>query len=187
MSDLGRGSQDDRGLGDRVLGDRVLGSLPDVTFADGSRAAVELVLSDVPAPDEEVFAALVFLRDRTGRFAVVYSPRREEWASPGGGREEGETARQTVVREVLEETGLVLDGQALRPCGVERFTPLTPGRWPLGGGCLQVFHVRVDADAPSLRGSTDDVTGWRWVTFGELEELCGASFWWPMAAALFRP
>lgn len=165
--------------------DRTLASLPEVGFADGSRAAVELVLSDVAAPAEEVFAALVFLRDRSGRFAVVYSPRRQEWASPGGGREEGETPRQTVVREVLEETGLVLDAEALRPCGVERFTPLTPGRWPQAGGCLQVFQTRVDADAPPMRASADDVTGWRWVSFLELEALCGSAFWWPMAAALF--
>jgi len=170
--------QDDRS-------DRTLAALPDVAFADGSRATVELVLSDRTAPDEEVFAALVFLRDRSDRFAVVYSPRRQEWASPGGGREEGETARQTVVREVLEETGLDLDEAALHPCGVERFTPLTPGRWPEGGGCLQVFTTRIDADSPLMRATADDVTGWRWVTYPELEELCGSAFWWPMAAALF--
>jgi 8-oxo-dGTP pyrophosphatase MutT (NUDIX family) len=167
------------------VSDRTLARLPEVVFPDGSRTAVELVLSGVEAPDAEVFAALVFLRDRSGRFAVVYSPRRREWASPGGGREQGETARETVVREVQEETGLVLDAQALQPCGVERFAPLTPGRWPQAGGCLQVYETRIEADAPLMRGSADDVTGWRWVELADFEALCGTSFWWPMAAALF--
>ena len=169
------------------MSEEPLATLPEVVFADGSRAAVELVLSGTLVPDDEVFAALVFLQDRSGRFAVVYSPRRQEWASPGGGVEHGETARQAVVREVHEETGLVLDEAALWPCGHERFTPLGPGRWPSHGGCLQVFRTRLDAEAPPLQGGADDVTGWRWVTFPELEELCGAAFWWPMAAALFGP
>ena len=167
------------------MSDHILTTVPEVAFADGSRATVELVLSGAAVPDEEVFAALVFLQDRSDRFAVVYSPRRQEWASPGGGREEGESARQAVVREVREETGLVLDEETLHPCGFERFTPLTSGRWPSGGGCLQVFRTRVDADGPPLQGHADDVTGWRWVTFREFEELCGSAFWWPMAAALF--
>lgn len=167
------------------MSEQVLTTVPEVAFADGSRATVELVLSAAPVPDEEVFAALVFLQDGSGRFAVVYSPRRQEWSSPGGGKEQGESARQAVVREVREETGLVLAEEALHPCGFERFTPLTPGRWPSHGGCLQVFHTRIDADEPPLLGNADDVTGWRWVTLAELEELCGSAFWWPMAAALF--
>ena len=166
---------------------RLVAALPDVGFADGSRAAVELVLSDAPAPDAEVFAALVFLQDRAGRFAVVYSPRRAEWASPGGWREDGEAVAATVVREVLEETGLEVDAAALAPCGYERLRPLTPGRWPEGGGCLQVYRTRIDADAPDLVGQADDVTGWRWVTTDEFEALCGSAFWWPLAAALFGP
>ena len=165
--------------------ERILAVVPDVTFADGSHAAVDLVLSEVPAHEEEVFAALVFLRDRSGRFAVVYSPRRQEWASPGGWREEGESVRQTVVREVVEETGLVLEPGALAPCGFQRFRPSTPGHWPKQGGCLQVFRARLDADAPPMHATEDDVTGWRWVTFDQFEELSGWAFWWPLAAALF--
>lgn len=167
------------------MGEQVLAAVPEVLFADGSRAAVEVVLSATAVPDDEVFAALAFLQDGAGRFAVVYSPRRAEWASPGGGREPGEPARQTVVREVLEETGLTLDEAALEPCGHERFAPITPGRWPSGGGCLQVFRARLDAVAPPLEGDADDVTDARWVTYEEFEALCGSAFWWPMAAALF--
>jgi ADP-ribose pyrophosphatase YjhB (NUDIX family) len=165
--------------------ERVLATVPEVVFPDTSRAAVELVLSGVPAHEQEVFAALVFLRDRSGRFAVVYSPRRQEWASPGGWREDGESVRQTVVREVVEETGLVLEVDALEPCGFQRFRPSTPGAWPEHGGCLQVFQARLDTDAPPMHATEDDVTGWRWVTLDEFEQLSGGAFWWPLAAALF--
>ena len=74
---------------------------------------------------------------------------------------------------------------ALAPCAYERLRPLTPGRWPDGGGCLQVYRTRLDADAPDLDGSADDVIGWRWVTMDEFEALCGAAFWWPLVVAVF--
>ena len=161
-----------------------IAAIPEVVFADGSRAAVELVLSPTPAPAEEVFAALVLLEDSDGRFAVVYSPRRAEWAAPGGFREDGESVVGTVVREVGEETGLQLDPALLEPCGYERFRPLSAGRWPGGGGVLQVFRARLDVGGPALAASGDDVYGHRWVTRAEFEELCGDAFWWPLAGAV---
>ena len=162
-------------------------SLGEVVFPDRSATAVDLVVADVPAAEAEVFAALVFLQDREGRFALVYSPRRAEWASPGGGREPGEDVRATVVREVLEETGLAIGADDLHPCGYERFRPLTAGRWPAAGGCLQAFRARLDASRPPMAAGADDVTGHRWVTFAEFEALCGSAFWWPLAEALFSP
>lgn len=162
--------------------------LPEVVFADGSRAAVELVLAAEPAPAGEVFAALAFVQDASGRFAVVYSPRRAEWASPGGWCEPGETPAEAVVREVLEETGLVLGTGDLEPCGYEvvrLLDPATPGRWPAGGGVLQVYRTRLDLAAPAMAASADDVVGHRWVSWAELGELCGTAFWWPLAEALF--
>jgi ADP-ribose pyrophosphatase YjhB (NUDIX family) len=170
-----------------MSGPRVVATVPDVVFADGSRAAVDLVLSGEPAPDPDVFAALVMLEDAEGSVALVYSPRRAEWASPGGFREPGERVRETVVREVLEETGLLLDEACLVPAGYERFRPLTPGRWPREGGCLQVFRARVATVRPPLAATEEDVVDHRWVGPGELEALCGGAFWWPLAEALLRP
>lgn len=165
--------------------EQVVAAIPEVEFPDGSRAAVELVVSGAPAPDGEVFAALVLLEDSQGHFAVVYSPRREEWASPGGGREAGESPTQTVVREVLEETGLRVVEHSLVPCGYERFRPLSPGgRWPDEGGCLQVFRARLGVSQPALSSSFDDVVDHRWVSPAEFEDLCGRAFWWPLARAV---
>jgi 8-oxo-dGTP pyrophosphatase MutT (NUDIX family) len=170
-----------------MSGPRVLATIPEVVLADGSRAAVDLVLSSEPAPDADVFAALVMLEDAEGSFALVYSPRREEWASPGGFREPGERVRETVVREVLEETGLLLDETGLVPGGYERFRPLTPGRWPREGGCLQVFRAQVPTVRPALSATGADVVDHRWVGLAEFEALCGEAFWWPLAEALLTP
>ena len=159
----------------------VVATLDEVVFADGSSAAVDLVAAAEPAPDGEVFAALVLLQDAEGRFALVYSPRRAEWASPGGFREPGETVTETVVREVLEETGLTVSAAALVPCGFERFRPLSPaGRWPQGGGALQVYRAQLTARQPAMRAQGADVTDHRWVSLPELQALCGTAFWWPL-------
>ena len=121
----------------------VLARLRDVAFADGSVAHVDLVRSDEPLPESEVFAALVVLQDADSRYAVMFSPLRGEWGPPGGGREPGETVVECVLREVREETGLVLSADDLAPWGHERFEPQTPGRWPVAGGSLQVFRAQI--------------------------------------------
>src|SRR5690348_10064307 len=97
---------------------RLLARLQDVEFADASVAHVELWLSDQPVEEEEsVFAAMVVVGDVAGRFVVVYSPRREEWGSPGGWRERGESVVECALREVAEETGLRLAPGDLSPVG----------------------------------------------------------------------
>jgi 8-oxo-dGTP pyrophosphatase MutT (NUDIX family) len=167
----------------KMKGERGVARLQGVTFPDGSVAHVDLVRSARWAPQQWVFAVTVVLRDGQGRVAVVYSPRREEWSVPGGGREAGESVAECAQREVLEETGLVVPGQALRPWGYERFTPVSGGgRWPVGGGVLQVLTAVV-ADAPeALVASQPDAADPRWVTPAEFEALGGTRFWWPLVA-----
>jgi hypothetical protein len=86
---------------------------------------------------------------------------------------------------VREETGLAVDAAALEPCGYERFRPLSAGRWPTSGGCLQAYRLRLGSQAPEMVAAADDVTGHRWVTLVEFEGLCGGAFWWPLARELF--
>lgn len=166
---------------------RALATLRDVTLADGSVAHVELFLSTEEASGV-VFAAMVVLQDAEGRYAVVYSPRRQEWSSPGGGCEPGETAREAAVREVLEETGLSLDPNSLEAWGYEHYEPVSmTGRWP-SGGSLQVYLARIDESAPAVASSEDDAVDAQWVTAPRFITLCSDRFWWPIVeAALRRP
>jgi 8-oxo-dGTP pyrophosphatase MutT (NUDIX family) len=167
----------------KMKGERGVARLQGVRLADGSVADVDLVRSPRWAPDQSVFAVMVVLSDDRGHYAVVYSPRREEWSVPGGGREEGETPAQCAQREVREETGLVVPLGALEPWGYERFTPVSAGgRWPAGGGVLQVLTARLSSAPRALVASEPDVVDPRWVSPAEFEALAGARFWWPLVA-----
>jgi 8-oxo-dGTP diphosphatase len=75
----------------------------------------------VSAPQPTV-AVGAFVRDVAGRVLVVQRakpPGAGLWSVPGGKHEPGETLAQAVAREVLEETGLVVEVGALA-CVVER-------------------------------------------------------------------
>jgi ADP-ribose pyrophosphatase YjhB (NUDIX family) len=163
------------------MSSRVLARLRAVQFADGSVAHVDLVRSDEPAPEGEVFAAMVVLQDAAGCHAVAYSPRRREWGPPGGWREVGESVVDCVLREVREETGLVLDESLLSVWGEERFTPVSrSGRWPAHGGSMQLFRARIASAAPPLAASEDDAVDPQWMDVAEFRRLSGQRFWWPL-------
>jgi 8-oxo-dGTP pyrophosphatase MutT (NUDIX family) len=99
----------------------------------------------------------------------------------------GESATDAAVREIREETGLVVEPDDLGVCAYERFTidGEVRGRWLPGRSYLQVFRTRLHGTAPSMASTEDDVDGWRWVDRDQLERLCGAEFWWPLVPRLF--
>ena len=162
----------------------LIAALRDVRFADGSVADVDLVRDAEPAPAADVFAATVVVASDDGRYAVVYSPRRKEWSVPGGWREVGETVRACAVREVWEESGLRLDEGGLVPVGYERFAPVSlHGRWPDGGGLMQLFRVQVPG-GDELVAALDDAVDPCWLTAGQFKGRCGERFWWPLVEAV---
>jgi 8-oxo-dGTP diphosphatase len=61
-----------------------------------------------------------------GRVLMVLNAVRREWELPGGMRERDETARQTAVRELAEETGIVAAG--LESAAVAGFSLARPAR-----------------------------------------------------------
>lgn len=76
-----------------------------------------LVISDLDLPVDELSAALIGRIDRRGRMM---------WSLPKGHIETGETAEQTAVREVAEETGI--EGLVVAPLGKIDYWFVSEGR-----------------------------------------------------------
>ena len=125
-------------------------------------------------PDQlpvERLAARVLLLDRDGRVLLFRGcdPGRPEagewWFTPGGGRDEGETAQECAVRELREETGLDLGVDQLGGVVHERLTV-----FPFEGTTYRqtedYFLVRVDAHDVDTSGFSEVenrfVLGHRW-------------------------
>lgn len=79
-------------------------------------------------PNGSVFsrpsARAVIIKD--GKIAMVYSKKYNYYKFPGGGIEVDECMEDSLIREVLEETGL--DIQNPRLCGIKQF-PIENGRY----------------------------------------------------------
>ncbi len=174
-------------------GDRGLVRHLDLPMPTGA-GDIDLVLSPRPVDEARAFASMLFVRDAQGAFAAVYSIRREQWGSPGGGRERGESPLQNAVREAREETGLRIEPERVIACGYERFTPRTPDlatptstRYPISASTpyLQVYRTQLDETAPPLTCGDSGIRETRWVSPREYAALCGTLFWWPLAVAIF--
>ncbi|HEY9391346.1 MAG TPA: NUDIX domain-containing protein [Mycobacteriales bacterium] len=111
-----------------------------------------------------VFCAGAVVRDDDGRLLVVrrgHEPDRGRWSLPGGRLEPGETAAAAAVREVNEETGLVVvAGRAVgRVC--------RPGP----GGVTYVIDDLACTVVSGRPVAGDDATDVRFVTEEELARL----------------
>ena len=123
------------------------------------RATSRVLLID---PSGAVLMFLQYGKDR------AVAPR---WITPGGGVDPGEDHDQAAIREVFEETGLVLE-TIPAPFLEEDFAP--DQRWhPYQTGHWAWYDIRIDRFEPTRDGWTEeeqlDVVEGRWMTAQELE------------------
>lgn len=86
-----------------------------------------------------------------------------KWALPGGRLDPGETAERAAVRELAEETTVVVAEDALRQVGVYH----APGRDPRGR--VVSFAYRADLASRVQARGQDDAAEARWFPVAELD------------------
>ncbi len=104
------------------------------------------------------------IKDARGRLLLIkrgHAPGAGLWSLPGGRIEPGETDAEALVREMREETGLVIDpGQLIG----------TVRRPTQDGGLLDIRDYAATVTGGTLRAG-DDAADARWVAASELEGL----------------
>jgi len=112
-----------------------------------------LVVDGIHRPLEEQLAALIGRVDRRGRML---------WSLPKGHIEQGETAEQTAIREVAEETGI--QGDVLAALGSIDYWFVTEGRRVH----KTVHHYLLQFSGGELCDEDVEVTEVAWVPVTEL-------------------
>ena len=114
-----------------------------------------LVIDGIDRPREEQLAALIGRMDRRGRML---------WSLPKGHIEQGETAEQTAIREVAEETGI--HGRVLAALGSIDYWFVTDGRRVH----KTVHHYLMRFSGGELCDEDVEVTEVAWVPVSELPD-----------------
>ncbi|MEU2173026.1 MULTISPECIES: NUDIX hydrolase [Nocardia] len=113
-----------------------------------------LVVDGLDGPAESRSAALIGRTDRRGRLL---------WSLPKGHIEEGETAEQTAIREVAEETGI--NGVVVAELGSIDYWFVTDGRRVH----KTVHHYLLRSVGGELSDADVEVTQVAWVPLSELD------------------
>ena len=120
----------------------------------------------------------VIVRRVSGELLLCHATGRNYWDIPKGLRDPGESSVNAALRELREETGLLLQPEQLQDLGVHRYLP---------GKDLQLFvlhppdpSIDIDPCACStyytVRGSTrriPEVDAYRWAQRDEVPALSG--------------
>ncbi len=93
-------------------------------------------------------------------------PSKGAWSVPGGAVELGETLRQAVAREALEETGLIVEPRVV--------VNVSDGIYHDARGRIQYHYIFIDFRCRVVAGEPhpgSDATDVRWVDEAELDRL----------------
>jgi 8-oxo-dGTP diphosphatase len=120
-----------------------------------------------PASPPRVPCVGGIITDESGRLLLIlrgHEPGKGLWSIPGGRIEPGETDAQALVREMLEETGLIVT------CGPLLGAVERPG---LGGAVIEIRDYQAIVTGGELMPG-DDADDARWVTAAEAAQMDAA-------------
>ncbi|HWI30173.1 MAG TPA: NUDIX domain-containing protein [Microbacterium sp.] len=112
-----------------------------------------------------IVVSAAVITDAAGRALVVRKRGTTVFMNPGGKPEPGESAAETLARELVEEIGLEVAPDALHPLGsFEADAANEPGHRVVA----EVFRIAAEADAVSARAEIAEL---RWITPAEAASL----------------
>ncbi|MFI7419468.1 NUDIX hydrolase [Nonomuraea sp. NPDC049684] len=150
---------------------------------------LDVILSSDLPPADGTTSAFAFVTDSIGRtlLTCVDRPGRG-WDVPGGHLEAGENATEAAVRELQEETGLLLEPPALSVFAWQRVELLRPA--PAGYRYapltyMAMFRARLAAPgAATAPPAGSESTGAEWLPRARIMELCADRTWLPLLERL---
>jgi len=131
-------------------------------------ASAQLVFEEPPEhfnPKVEVAACFLFDKDNVLFLKrQPHKPQGNTWGIPGGKMEKGETAKEAVLRELKEETGLDLVNQEVKYHGKVYI------RYPTGDFIYHMFE-HVLNKRPEVLIDPSEHSAYKWITFKEALSL----------------
>jgi 8-oxo-dGTP pyrophosphatase MutT (NUDIX family) len=123
---------------------------------------------NAPKANSVVPSVTAVVRDDDGRLLIIHKTDNDLWALPGGGHDIGESIGDTVVREVVEETGITVQIDSI----VGLYTNPEHVLAYDDGEVRQQFSIcfRAHPTGGSLRTSSESKEV-RWVDPADLDDL----------------
>ena len=128
----------------------------------------EMVFEEKPenfTPKIEVAACFIRVGDEVLFLKrLTHKPQGNTWGIPGGKFDEGENAQETVIREIQEETGIVMTEQSLGYFGkvYVRYSDMDY--------ILHIFEYKAE-DFPTVKFNPKEHADYRWVTLDEALQM----------------